>query len=253
MPAFIQLAAHPLRWQLITELAGSDYRVRELVARTGQPQNLISYHLRLLRDGGLITSTRSSHDGRDSYYHLDLQHCAGQLAAAGPALHPGLQMTPAPPPGQIDAETSVLFVCTGNSARSAIAEALLRHHAEGRLHVASAGTKPRNSMHPNTILVLNREYGIGITGQQPQSLDDIDTADFRYLITLCDKARENCPDFDDRPGHMHWSIPDPATANDHDSYRTFQRTAADINTRVHYLQAVLNHQRSVSPVRPQDR
>ncbi|WP_343571490.1 ArsR family transcriptional regulator [Mycobacterium sp.] len=221
MPAFIQLAAHPLRWQLITALSTGDYRVRELVARTNQPQNLISYHLRLLRDSGLITSTRSSRSSRDSYYHLNLQHCADQLAAAGPALHPGLQMTPSPPAEQLDASASVLFVCTGNSARSAIAEALLRHLVRGRLHVTSAGTKPRNSMHANISRVLRQEYGIDIAGQRPRHLDRVDTADFTHIITLCDKARENCPDFNDHPGHLHWSIPDPVTADDHDSYPHF--------------------------------
>ena len=79
IPAFVRLAAHPLRWQLLTELAASDYRVRELVALVGQPQNLVSYHLRLLRDGGLVTAARSSFDGRDSYYHLDLDRCADAL------------------------------------------------------------------------------------------------------------------------------------------------------------------------------
>src|SRR4051794_41801813 len=96
-PTFLRLAAHPLRWQLMTELATSDYRVRELVARVGQPQNLVSYHLRLLRDGGLVTATRSSYDGRDSYYHLDLDRCADELAASGAALHPALHLAPAPP------------------------------------------------------------------------------------------------------------------------------------------------------------
>jgi ArsR family transcriptional regulator, arsenate/arsenite/antimonite-responsive transcriptional repressor / arsenate reductase (thioredoxin) len=65
-PAFVRLAAHPVRWRLLAELADSDYRVRELVARVDQSQNLVSYHLRLLRDGGLVTARRSSFDGRDS-------------------------------------------------------------------------------------------------------------------------------------------------------------------------------------------
>jgi len=237
VPAFIQLAAHPLRWQLITELAGSDYRVRELAARTGQPQNVISYHLRMLRDGDLITRTRSSHDGRDSYYHLDLQHCAEQLAATGPSLHPALQMTLCASAGRPEPDVSVLFVCTGNSARSAIAEALLRHHTAGRLHVASAGTRPRNRMHPNTTRVLRHQYGIDIAGQQPRHLNDVDSTDFSYVITLCDKAREICPDFADHPGHIHWSIPDPSPV---DSYPAFECAATDIDTRIHYLRAVLS-------------
>src|SRR5919107_718862 len=89
-PAFVRLAGHPLRWQLMTELAHSDLRVRELVTLVGHPQNLISYHLRLLRDGGLVTVTRSSFDGRDSYYHLDLDRCAHVLTDCGTALHPAL-------------------------------------------------------------------------------------------------------------------------------------------------------------------
>ena len=100
VPAFVRLAGHPLRWQLLTELAYSDMRVRELVNLVGQPQNLVSYHLRLLRDGGLVTATRSSFDGRDSYYHLDLDRCARALAGTGAALHPALRLdstTAAPP------------------------------------------------------------------------------------------------------------------------------------------------------------
>src|SRR5919112_1638453 len=100
-PPFVALAAHPVRWRLMTELAGSDYRVRELVTRLEQPQNLVSYHLRLLRDGGLVTATRSSADRRDSYYHLDLDRCADALTDSGAALHPALRRNTAPvPPGE---------------------------------------------------------------------------------------------------------------------------------------------------------
>lgn len=237
VPVFVQLAAHPLRWQLITELAGGDYRVRELVTQIGQPQNLISYHLRLLRDGGLVRAGRSSFNGRDSYYHLDLQRCADLLTATGPALHPGLQLTPVDLPAHWDTGASVLFMCTGNSARSAIAQALLNQHTGGRLRVVSAGARPKESMHPNTIRVLRREYGIDITGQRPRSLAGLDLADFDHVITLCDKARETCPELPDHPGHRHWSIPDPCAGNA--GYPMFVDTAAEINTRLHYLQAAL--------------
>ena len=91
-PVFVRLAAHPLRWRLLTELAASDRRVRELVELAGQPQSLISYHLRLLRGGGLVTARRSSFDARDSYYHLDLERCAQALRAVGIALHPALRL-----------------------------------------------------------------------------------------------------------------------------------------------------------------
>ena len=105
-PTFIRLAAHPLRWQLLTALAESDYRVRDLVSRVGQPQNLLSYHLRQLRDGGLVRATRSTFDGRDSYYHLDLDRCAAALVAGGAALHPALRRDPAAPAFPVDQRRS---------------------------------------------------------------------------------------------------------------------------------------------------
>ena len=95
---FVRLASHPVRWRLMSELASSDLRVRELVDRVGEPQNLVSYHLRLLRGDGLVTATRSSFDGRDSYYHLDLDRCAETLTGTGSALHPALHMQSATPP-----------------------------------------------------------------------------------------------------------------------------------------------------------
>ena len=147
VPVFVRLADHPLRWLLLTQLASSDQRVRELVEAVGQPQNLVSYHLRLLRDHGLVTARRSSYDGRDTYYHLDLSRCAEGLTSAGAALHPALRMGP---PSQsrrsMAAAPSVLFVCTGNSARSPIAEALLRHHLGGRAVVASAGISVKSQI-----------------------------------------------------------------------------------------------------------
>src|SRR6516225_11192270 len=94
-PSFARMAADPLRWRLLRELARSDRRVRELVLLAGQPQSLVSYHLGQLRASGLVGARRSSFDGRDTYYHLDLARCAQALAAAGTALHPGLWPGPA--------------------------------------------------------------------------------------------------------------------------------------------------------------
>src|SRR5215470_2630299 len=150
-PPFVRLAGHPLRWQLLSELARSDRRVRELVALVGQPQNLVSYHLRTLRDAGLVGARRSTFDGRDAYYHLDLAACADALAAAGPALHPGLRMAPVPAAAP-QRSWRVLFLCTGNSARSPVAEALLRQRS-GLAEVTSAGSRPK-PLHPHTVRVL---------------------------------------------------------------------------------------------------
>jgi ArsR family transcriptional regulator, arsenate/arsenite/antimonite-responsive transcriptional repressor / arsenate reductase (thioredoxin) len=229
-PAFVRLAAHPVRWRLLSALAESDYRVRELVALVGEPQNLVSYHLKLLRDGGLATVTRSSFDGRDSYYHLDLDRCGAALAESGAALHPALRREAAPPiPGG-----PVLFVCTGNSARSPIAEALLRRHTGGRATVTSAGSKPRPELHPRTVRVLREQFGIDAAGQRPRHLDSVAGRAFDVVVTLCDRAREVCPDFGRRTRRVHWSIPEPA-----DQAAAFRRTAVEIDTRVRHLLPVL--------------
>jgi ArsR family transcriptional regulator, arsenate/arsenite/antimonite-responsive transcriptional repressor / arsenate reductase (thioredoxin) len=245
-PVFVRLAAHPLRWRLLTELAGSDRRVRELVELAGQPQNLISYHLRLLRGGGLVTASRSSFDARDSYYHLDLEGCAQTLSAVGIALHPALRLAATQPSATSTGRAvrpRVLFACTGNSARSPIAEALLRHRAGGHVEVFSAGSHPKPRIHPNAARVLREHYGgIDIAGYLPRHLDTVARRRFDYVISLCDKVREVCPEFSDQPRLIHWSIPDPAASEaDRQSYAAFTRTAADIDTRIRYLLPVLAH------------
>ena len=165
-PSFVRLAGHPLRWRLLGELASSDRRVRELVSLLGQPQSLVSYHLGRLRAGQLVAARRSTFDARDAYYHLDLASCADALAAAGLALHPGLRLAPVPAAAPVP-RRRVLFLCTGNSARSPVAEALLRRRA-AQVEVVSAGSHPK-VLHPNTVRVL-RAYGIELAGRPPQHL-----------------------------------------------------------------------------------
>ncbi|MDD7941021.1 ArsR family transcriptional regulator [Actinomycetospora lutea] len=238
-PAFVQLAAHPVRWRLMTELAGSDLRVRELVTRLAEPQNLVSYHLRLLRDGGLVRATRSSADRRDSYYHLDLGRCADELAGSGTALHPALRTTPSAPPVRPGTRPpSILFVCTGNSARSPVAEALLSHRSAGAARATSAGSRPKEHLHPAAVRVLRERFGIDVSDRRPRHLDDVAAESFDLVVTLCDKAREDCPEF---PGHVrrvHWSIPDPAGLDAPD-HAAFERAADDIDGRVRHLLPVL--------------
>ena len=244
-PAFLGLAAHPLRWQLLALLADGDHRVRELVARTDQPQNLVSYHLRLLRDAGLVSANRSSFDGRDTYYHLDLDRCAAALSDSGAALHPALgRATGRPDTPRVRrpaASVAVLFVCTGNGSRSPIAEALVRRRTAGRVTVASAGTRPKPALHRNTVRVLHESFGIDASGLRPRNLESLSGRRFDHVITLCDRAREACPEFVDNPRRTHWSIPDPATVDGTDDaiYPAFQRTAADVDTRVRHLLPVL--------------
>jgi ArsR family transcriptional regulator, arsenate/arsenite/antimonite-responsive transcriptional repressor / arsenate reductase (thioredoxin) len=231
-PGFLRLAGHPLRWRLLSELARSDRQVRELKALLGQPQNLVSYHLARLRAGGLVTGRRSSADGRDAYYSLDLARCGEMLTAAGAALHPGLRLRP-PAGGPVRARASVLFLCTGNSARSQMAQALLEQMAGDTVMAASAGSHPK-PLHPYAVRAMG-EHGIDISSRQSRHLSVVEGERFDYVITLCDRLREICPEFPGPAEVIHWSIPDPA-AGDGD-YPAFRAVAADLRTRIRFLLA----------------
>ncbi len=231
-PPFARMAADPLRWRLLRELARSDRRVRELVTLAGQPQNLISYHLGQLRASGLVGARRSSFDGRDTYYHLDLARCARSLAAAGAELHPGLRLDPAPPACRGPGRCAALFLCTGNSARSQAAEALARARSGGRVQAFSAGSHPR-PLHPNAVRVM-AERGFDLAGRRSKHFSVFASERFDYVITLCDRVREVCPEFPGHPGYLHWSIPDPAAdgGSDQDTYPAFEQMAAELETRI---------------------
>ncbi len=235
---FLQLVADPQRWQLLTHLSESDRRVGELVALTGEAQNLVSYHLRELRSAGLVTSRKSSADGRDTYYRLDLERCAAGFAEVASSLHPGVRLVPSvPPPGTSRQRHRVLFLCTGNSARSQMAEAMLEHALGDRVEAASAGSHPK-ALHPLAVRVLE-ERGIDISGRTATSLDVFTRKRFDRVITLCDKVREVCPEFPGGPRYAHWSMPDPSVDG---SYEAFVRTADEIDTRVTQLVAQLNEE-----------
>jgi protein-tyrosine-phosphatase/DNA-binding transcriptional ArsR family regulator len=233
-PAFLRLAGHPLRWRLLGELARSDRQVHELTAALGHPQNLVSYHLGRLRSAGLVSARRSSADRRDAYYSLDLAGCAELLAETGGALHPGLRLAPPPPPAWRGARPRVLFLCTGNSARSQMAEALLDRCSAGRVAAFSAGSHPK-TLHPHAVRVM-REHGIDLSGRRTKHLSEFAGQRFAFVVTLCDRVREVCPEFPGSPGLVHWSVPDPAAGRpDEDSYPAFQATARDLAARTRFL------------------
>ena len=105
---------------------------------------------------------------------------------------------------------SVLILCTGNSARSQMAEGLLRQMGGGRFEVESAGTHP-GQVRPEAIEAM-REIGVDISGHRSKSVDEFAGREFDYVITVCDNARENCPVFPSRTRRLHWGFDDPAAA-----------------------------------------
>lgn len=233
-PEVIKLLAHDLRWQLVRELTTSDYRVNELVTRLGQPLNLVSYHLKQLREGRLVTMRRSEADGRDNYYSLDLDHLRHEFGAAGNAIHPAVV--------KIDTGTrslkhapNILFVCTHNSARSQMAEGLMRYLSDGQIQVSSAGSEP-GAVHPDAIRTMDT-LDINIRSQYSKGFDDVIDQSFNTVITVCDRAREVCPTFPGEGHHIHWGLPDPAAIKDEqERLQAFANTAQRLRSRIaHYL------------------
>jgi ArsR family transcriptional regulator, arsenate/arsenite/antimonite-responsive transcriptional repressor / arsenate reductase (thioredoxin) len=240
-PSFLRVAGHPLRWRLLGELALSDRHVAELTRVVGRPQSLVSYHLVRLRADGLVTSRRSSADGREAYYTLDLARCGDLLAATGAALHPGLRLA-RPPLRRATARRRgrVLFLCTGNSARSQMAEALAERLG---VDAFSAGSHPK-PLHPNAVLVM-RDRGIDLSERRSKHLGELAGRRFGYVVTLCDRVREVCPEFPGAPAHVHWSMPDPAAegSDDTETYPAFERTAAELEVRIPYLLDLIREDR----------
>ncbi len=126
----------------------------------------------------------------------------------------------------------VLFVCTGNSARSQMAEGLLRHFGGGRYEVHSAGTNP-TSLRPEAVEVM-REAGIDISGQKSKSLEEYIGQDFDYVITVCSKAKESCPVFPGDTDHIAWDFDDPAEVQGSEEKRMheFRRVRDEIHQRL---------------------
>ncbi len=129
----------------------------------------------------------------------------------------------------------VLILCTGNSARSQMAEGLLRHDAGDRFEVFSAGTKP-TEVRPEAIAVM-QELGIDISGQRSKSVDEFAGQDFDYVVTVCDNAEASCPIFPGNTKRIHWSFDDPAAVegSEEDRRAAFRRVRVELCERLRQL------------------
>jgi protein-tyrosine-phosphatase len=237
-PEVLKLAGHPIRWGVLMRLARSDYRVQELVAFLQLPQNLVSYHLRQLRAGNLVTERKSSADERSVYYSLDLEQFRVLYVHAGSQLHPALTDSHIDPGAENQSGKAsqmplrVLFLCTENSARSQMAEALLRHLSQGTIEAFSAGSHPAAQIHPLALQV------------HPKHFDEFRGQHFDTIVTVCDRVREVCPAFPDDPERIHWSFPDPALVEGSEEirYHAFEQTSLQLTTRVRFLITLLERE-----------
>lgn len=126
----------------------------------------------------------------------------------------------------------VLILCTGNSARSQMAEGLLRHDGGERFEVESAGTHP-SSVRPEAVEAM-REIGVDISGQRSKFVDEFAGQEFDCVITVCDNAKENCPVFPSKTERVHWSFDDPAAAagGQEERLAVFRRVRDEIRGRL---------------------
>ena len=126
----------------------------------------------------------------------------------------------------------VLILCTGNSARSQMAEGLLRHDAGDRFEVVSAGVDP-SEVRPLAVRAM-REVGIDIAHQRSKSVDEFTGQKFDYVITVCDNANQQCPMFPGNSKRIHWNIEDPASAvgGEEERLKVFQRVRDELRERL---------------------
>jgi protein-tyrosine-phosphatase/DNA-binding transcriptional ArsR family regulator len=257
--------AHDLRWTIVGLLVPGDLRTGEIVERTGQAPSLVSYHLARLRDAGLVTARRSAADGRDSYHRLDLDALGQAVTGAARQIHPSLLAAAAgartardqpgsaaprarpvqpgapgpatrrddpPKRGGPARPVQVLFICSGNSARSPMAEGWLNHLGGSQVTACSAGVTP-GSLHPLAVTAM-AEQGVNIATHQATPVSDYAGDAFARVITLCDRAREDCGALPETVAALHWSIANPAQAHPAD-LEAFRATARELRSRIRYL------------------
>ncbi|GAB2455457.1 helix-turn-helix domain-containing protein [Xylanimonas ulmi] len=175
--------ADPIRLRIVDLLTLGDVAPVELRRELGVASNLLAHHIAVLERAGFVTRTRSEADRRRAYLHL------------APGALDGLLPTPS------FAARRVVFVCTGNSARSQLAEALWAQASA--VPGASAGTHPAQRVDPGAVAAAER-HGLALRAHTPRALPDVVEAD-DVIVTVCDSAHEELG----ANGHVHWSVPDP--------------------------------------------
>ncbi len=187
------------------------------------------------------------------YYSVDLDRLHALYTAAGSSLHQGLVSGVH---GDVEEESGreeaaeplrMLFLCTHNSARSQMAEAIARRIGGAAVEAYSAGSEV-SELHPMTVRMLE-EWGIDTSGYYSKTLDQFLDQEFDYIITTCDRANESCPVFPGDPERIHWSFPDPKRIEEPKAQlEAFRTIWAELLTRIRYL-LILPHPRTGERIR----
>lgn len=202
--------ADPVRLRIMDLLTLGDVAPVELQSELGISSSLLAHHVNQLEHAGLIVRTRSEADRRRTYLHLAPDAFSG--------------LTPSPALGV----RRVVFVCTGNSARSQLAAALW--HDASDVPAASAGTHPAAAIEPGAIAAANR-HGLTLRAARPRALDEVAEAD-DFVVTVCDTAHEELAG----AGRVHWSVPDPVRDG---SEAAFDAAFEEIAARIQSLAPML--------------
>ena len=148
-----------------------------------------------------------------------------------------------------DQPLRVLFLCTGNAARSQMAEALVRQLSKGRIDAFSAGSAPQARLHPLAVRTLRDKYGIECGDLFPKPISRFLDQSFDYIITVCDRSAESCPAFPGDPERIHWSFEDPAAVEgDEAQRRAFEHVATGLGTRIRLWMALPGVRRRMDAV-----
>jgi arsenate reductase len=215
-------------FRLLARRAPQGAPAGEIAAAVGVAANNASVHLATLARAGLIVGTR---EGKTIRYALDLAAagrlidylaldcCRGRPELCAP-LTAAVLNRPSPEPAMADRVFTVLFVCTGNSARSIFAESIMNKEGAGRFRAFSAGTRPRSELNPYAIAQLEK-LGHDVSGLRAKNVAEFQTPDapkMDFIFTVCDAAaNEECPPWPGQPYSGHWGMPDPVKATGTDA------------------------------------
>lgn len=217
-PAVFKAMADPHRLQILDLLMQGESCNYELTEWLGLTPSLLSHHLRVLRAAGLVTNRRDAIDGRWVYYAVNQETVLVWRQWFHEMFDPARiqpRLSGCGPEGQLidpeagEAQRRVLFLCTGNAARSQMAEAIVNTRLAGRWQAVSAGTQPDETVHPAAITTL-AELGIDWGDHRTKHAAEFQGEVFDLVVTLCHNARREVPDWVE--SSVHVGFPDPAQA-----------------------------------------
>ena len=217
-------------FRLLARRAPVGVAAGEIAAAVGLAANNASAHLATLSRAGLI---RGARDGKSIRYALDMAAagrlidylardcCRGRPELCAPLTADRLNLRE---PAMADRLFNVLFICSGNSARSIFAEAILAREGAGRFNAFSAGTRPQSELNPFAVAKLE-ELGHDVSGLRAKNVAEFQTPDapaMDFVFTVCDTAaNEDCPPWPGQPISGHWGIPDPVKAEGTDAEKAY--------------------------------